>query len=261
VQELDPGHAHLTAPHTRLLVRDWPGAAAGFTRAIQIEPNVDEAWALLAFVDVTQNGDVASARARLDAIPSRLKNAPSVLDASWNFAMLTRDFATAERVAPDFPAEEFPVRYPKSFYQGCVALARGDTESARTFFEQVRSMFEAGVRNRPDAPTFHNASGLLYAYMGRKEEAIRESRRAVELCPESKDALAGAGYEATLAVVYARTGEPDQAIGLIERLLSTPAAEGITLAELRLRWVWDPLRNDPRFQKILAGPEPKTIYK
>ena len=69
------------------------------------------------------------------------------------------------------------------------------------------------------------------------------------------------------AVIYAWTGERDQAIELVERLLVTPAAvlpafEGsITLAELRLRWQWDPLRADPRFQKILQGPEPKTSYR
>ena len=86
--------------------------------------------------------------------------------------------------------------------------------------------------------------------------------------PVSKNAFRGPQFADNLALVYAWTGEADQAITLIERLLSTPGAvtwEGITsssvtVAELRLRWEWDPLRNNPRFQKILAGPEPKTIY-
>ena len=64
----------------------------------------------------------------------------------------------------------------------------------------------------------------------------------------------------------ARTGETDRAISAIERLLTTPFAvdyadDSITLSDLRTRWKWDPLRNDPRFQKILAGPEPKAIHK
>jgi len=103
--------------------------------------------------------------------------------------------------------------------------------------------------------------------MRRKEDAIRESRRAVELEPESQDAFHGAIGAANLALVSALVGEPDQAITLIERLLSTPGAasypdwpNSITLAELRLRREWDSLRSDPRFQKILAGPEPKTVY-
>jgi hypothetical protein len=74
-------------------------------------------------------------------------------------------------------------------------------------------------------------------------------------------------YAANLALVYALVGEPDQAVTLIERLLSTPGAasypdvpNNITLVELSLRWEWDSLGNNPRFQKTLAGPEPKTIY-
>jgi hypothetical protein len=66
-------------------------------------------------------------------------------------------------------------------------------------------------------------------------------------------------------LIYARVGEPDQAISMIEKLLRTPGAvffseTSISLWELRLRWEWDPLRSDPRFQKILAGAEPKTVY-
>jgi hypothetical protein len=104
--------------------------------------------------------------------------------------------------------------------------------------------------------------------MQRKEDAIRESRRAVELEPETQNAFHGAILAANLAVVYSLVGEPDQAISLIERLLSTPGPvqcsdypHNMTLAELRLRWEWDPLRNNPRFQKILAGPEPKTVFQ
>ena len=76
-----------------------------------------------------------------------------------------------------------------------------------------------------------------------------------------------ANKAANLALIYASKGKSDEAIALIERLLSTPGpvawpdfAENITLADLRLRREWDPLRSDPRFQKILAGPEPKTVY-
>jgi hypothetical protein len=96
---------------------------------------------------------------------------------------------------------------------------------------------------------------------------MREGRRAVELLPESEDALEGPQIAGYLALICARTGESEQALSLIDRLLTVPgyvsdhAEANITLEELRLRWQWDPLRNDPRFQKILAGPEPKTVYK
>jgi len=183
--------------------------------------------------------------------------------------MLDRDFASAEKILEGFPSdEEFPAadRPPKAFYRGCTALAHGDTAMAQSFFEMARPSFEAKVRDHPDDAWRRADLGRLYAYLGRKEDAIRESRRAVELAPESKEPHRRTGLESNLALVYARTGEADQAITLIERLLSTPGAVNlgapwsITLAHLRLRWEWDPLRTDPRFQKILAGPEPKTIY-
>ena len=130
----------------------------------------------------------------------------------------------------------------------------------------MRPDSEKRVRDDPDAADRHAVLGLLHAYMQRKDDAIRESRRAVELEPESQNAFHGATHAACLALVYALVGEPDQAITLIERLLSTPGpvdcsdfSYNITLADLRLRWEWDPLRSNPRFQKILAGPEPKTI--
>ena len=128
---------------------------------------------------------------------------------------------------------------------------------------------EGYLRDDPGDADRHADLGLLYAYMQRKEDAIREGRRAVELEPESQERISWRCHgRPCLALVYALTGEQDQAITLIERLLSTPgpvgntsdASSNITLADLRLRWEWDSLRSNPRFQKILAGPEPKTIY-
>jgi hypothetical protein len=100
----------------------------------------------------------------------------------------------------------------------------------------------------------------LYALLRRKDDAIREGQRAVALCPESRDAVRGPNLSATLAFVYAQNGEPDEAINLLSHLLTTPCAERITLAHLRTSWEWDPLRQNPRFQALLEGPEPVTIY-
>jgi hypothetical protein len=95
--------------------------------------------------------------------------------------------------------------------------------------------------------------------MGRKEDAIREGQLAVELKPESKDAVDGALMNCYLALIYARLGERDLAIPLIARLLKTPGAVdsvdySITVNDLKYRWEWDPIRGDPRFQKLLEQP-------
>jgi len=105
---------------------------------------------------------------------------------------------------------------------------------------------------------------LLDAFCGRKEDAIREGRHCAE--GDGKSTMEKNNALANLALIYARTGETDEAINLIEKSLTQPAdLDGLspflmTQADLKWRWVWDPLRNDPRFKKILEGPEPKTIY-
>ena len=100
--------------------------------------------------------------------------------------------------------------------------------------------------------------------MGRRDDAIREGRLAVDLKPLSKDATDGTLMLCYLALIYAQVGENDQAIPLIERLLKTPGAVdsvdySITLNDLRYRWEWDKLRNDPHFKKLLEqnSPPPK----
>jgi TolB-like protein/class 3 adenylate cyclase/Flp pilus assembly protein TadD len=268
-QELDPRQPHGGGPRTRAMLRDWAGAVAGFQRLLTIAPNDIFITTEFAAVSISPAGDFAVARKLLAAIPPGLHGAPgqpSMIDVRltqtrWEINMLARDYAAAEKVLADYKGDKFleePLGGVKAFDAAQTALARGDVDSARSLFEQARSVYEENARRHPDDAESHAPLALLYAYLGRKDEAIRESLRAVELVPESKDAQGGPVYATNLALVYARTGEIDQAITLIERLLTTPNA--VTLTDLRLSWEWDPLRSNPRFQKILEGPEPKTIY-
>ena len=105
--------------------------------------------------------------------------------------------------------------------QGCTYLAQGDNANAQKAFEQARPAFEAAVKEAPDSAERHASLGWLYALMGRKNDAIAEGQRAVELKPESKDAVDGSLMNGYLALIYARVGESDLAIPLIERLLNT----------------------------------------
>jgi hypothetical protein len=102
--------------------------------------------------------------------------------------------------------------------------------------------------------------------MGRKADAIREGEKAVQLTPVSDDAIDGHQWLCNLALIHARLGNNDKAISMIERLLREPGCVSpldeacLTLWDLRLRWQWDPLRKDSRFQKILDAPEPETVF-
>lgn len=270
-QDLDPRNldviAHAALDH--VLVRDWATVTARYNRALEIAPDSAQARIGLAYLEVFRNGNPAAGRKILQKIPVGIDPDGDVTLARWDLAMLERDYATAEKILTDFPLESFPnvEAAPKTFFQGRTALARGDIESARRYFVAAAPAIEGWVLDDPDDAGRHSQLGLLYASMQRKEDAIRESRRAIELEPESQNAFHGADKAACLALIHALLGEPDQAIALIERLLSTPGSvqfpdfpQNMTLADLRLRWEWDSLRSDPRFQKILAGPEPKTVY-
>ena len=199
---------------TYYMVRDWRAAAAAMKQNLARRPDQPRPRVGLAQIEVVANCDLAAARAKLREIPAGVDPDGVVTLPNWNLSMLERDFATAEKWLADFPSDKFPGASPKSFYQAQTALARGDVELARTLFEKVRPALESNVRDHPAAARHHGALGILYGYMGRKEDAIRESRRAVELCPESTDAVEGVQRAYELALVYALTGEVDQALPL-----------------------------------------------
>ena len=267
---LDPRNRSFAfqAGNNHLFMRDWPAATASYNRALEIAPDFVRPKVGLAYLEVFRNSNPAAGRKILENIPAGIDPNGLVTLGRWDLAMLERDYAAAEKVLTDSPPENFldAANPPKTFFQGRTALARGDIELAQRYFAAARPDIEKLVRDDPDLAERHEKLALLYAYMQRKEDAIRESRRAVELEPESQNAFHGPLWAGNLALVYALIGEQDQAITLIERLLSTLGAVtypdypgSITLAELRLRWEWDSLRSNPRFQKILAGPEPKTV--
>ncbi len=268
---LDPRNAQVAfrTALNHLNMRNWVAAADGFNRSLELAPNDVAIKCYLAYVELFRNANPAAGMCVLENIPATHDHDGEVALTRWDMAMLDRDYATAEKILNDLPVGKFQASYaPKTYHQGRTALARGEVELAQGYFAAAAPALEASAREDPDDPERHARLGLLYAYMHRKEDALRESRRAVELDPESQDAFHGALWQANLALVYALVGEPDQAIPLIERLLSTPGAvdgtdfdfpANITLEELRLRWEWDSLRSNPRFQKILAAPEPRTV--
>jgi serine/threonine protein kinase len=254
---------------TGYLLRDWAYATEHIKQAEAITPTYSLFKVERALVDVWQNGNLAP----LQQVFADLKNygdpEGTLAWMRWDAAMLARDFKTAQAAIDDFPFETLPSVYsgpvPKSYLKGCIALAKGENVEAQPFFEVARPAMEAETIAHPENALRHARLGLLYAYMGRKTDAIREGERAVELLPVSQDAFDGPEQLGNLALIHARVGNNDQAISMIESLLQTPGGvffheASMSQWELRLRWQWDPLRSDPRFQKILAGPEPPTVF-
>jgi serine/threonine-protein kinase len=127
--------------------------------------------------------------------------------------------------------------------------------AARAAFASARTQIEKTVLEQPSYAEALCVLGLVDAGLGRKEEAIREGRRAVELLPVTKDAINGALLIEFLAVIYAWTGEKDQALEQLSIAAKIPS--DVTYGQLYLHPYWDPLRGDPRFEKIVASLAPK----
>ncbi len=259
-QELDPRHAHLTGQHTRALLRDWSGAVETARHAVEIEPDSAEAWGVLATSEVDRTGDPSVGRAMLEKLTENLRRNPEIIEARWQLAMRARDFAWADQFAPDPPAEEFPARQTKAYYLGQTAMARGDAAGAKAILEPLVERYEKLLRGSPDSGGLRHRLAMVYCGVGRKADAIREQEESLKGNEKRGDAMETGAAAGDLALVYALTGEKDKAMALIEKLITTPAADTITITALRLGWEWDSLRSDPRFQKLVAGPEPKTIY-
>jgi hypothetical protein len=138
---------------------------------------------------------------------------------------------------------------PRTLMEAWVARARGDDAAARTAFTASRAEVEKTMREQPDFGPPLCVLGLIDAGLGRKEDAIREGRRASELLPVAKDSLNGAHIMHYLGVIYAWTGEKDLAIEQIAATLKFPGL--LSYGELRLSPFWDPLRGDSRFEKLV----------
>ncbi|MEO7724571.1 MAG: hypothetical protein ABIU29_07775, partial [Chthoniobacterales bacterium] len=254
-------------------VRDWPEAMQSFDRyEALVPPEQICSW----------HGRRAHDEFRLSGEINILKNLvareadarpPASLDwlnfARYEIAMLERDYAEAARFLTPVPAESFrEERYlmdghSKPFHEALLAVAR-NTGSQQQALEVARNETEARLDSLDGRPNSDLA--VLYAFLGRKEEAIRQAEHAIEIWGEPAGSIERNDASAALAMVYAQTGEADKAIDLIENLLTVPgdlqrgAVYNMTLTDLKWRWQWDPLRSHPRFQKILSGPEPKTVF-
>lgn len=268
IETIDPQNPNIVRNlmYIYVAMRRWPEAAQAAGRLKALAPDSFTARSQAAYMEYFWKGNT-SALESFAAAPASDDPDGAATAVRWDLCMIKRDFAGADAALSASPLTELsyllggPI--PKSYFAGCVALARGDQTAAAAAFEAARPSLEQVMGEAPESAERHANLGLLYAMMGRKEAAIAEGRRAVELKPEAKDAVDGPLMNGYLALIYTRVGEPELALPLIERLLRTPGAAdsaqySVSLQDLRHRWEWDPLRGDARFQKILAGPEPAT---
>jgi TolB-like protein/Tfp pilus assembly protein PilF len=195
-------------------------------------------------------GDPVAAQALLEQLPVEYSPGEWIWDARFKTALYLRDYDAANRLIAATPAKDAD----SGWAEGQVARARGDKQNALAMFSAARNNVDATWRDKPKDTDYFALVARLDAGLGRKEEAIREAQRAVELTPIAKDAVNGPECVAHLALVYAWTGERDRALEQLEKIATIPGSLGMpTYGDLRFNPCWDSLRGDKRFDKVIAA--------
>jgi predicted Zn-dependent protease len=198
-------------------------------------------------------GDPVAAQSLLAQVPLEFSPIEWIWRIRFTAALYLRDYDAANRVIAATPAKFGFVhdgQPPESLADGQVARARGDKQKALAVFAAARQRLDATWGDKPKDKEYFEVAANLDAGLGRKNEAIREALRAVELMPIAKDSYWGPLVMANLALVYAWTGERDRALEQLETVATIP--NGVTYGDLRFNPCWDSLRGDKRFDKIVA---------
>jgi serine/threonine protein kinase/Tfp pilus assembly protein PilF len=229
-------------------------------RALAIEANDVDAKVARAFVDFHWKADTRQLHQTLDSIRATNPAATqSIADGLLICALAERDPVAAKNAAiaagsnPPFTDEA--VNFSRSFVEGVIARMTKDENMARLAFTAARAEQEKIIQAQPNYGPPLCVLGLIDAALGQKEEALREVRQAVALLPVEKDAINGVVMIKYLAMTAAWIGDNDLACEQLAVAIRPPSR--LTYGQLKLLPFWDPLRGDPRFEKIVASLAPK----
>ena len=226
--------------------REYSDGEKFLNQAISLAP--DAAWNYTDKVSLyySWRADTAMARATLEMFPNQ-NNEEIRWDWFW-LHVYERNYPAALGQLGLMPPDS---SWSKTQLAGMIYDLAGDSGRARACYDSSLVILKRTVKELPDDPfgEIHSSLGLAYAGLGRKDDAIREGKRGVELFPVSRDALDGVDRLKNLSEIYIRVGEYDAALDVIDQLLSIPGRFSIPL--LRLDPRYDPLRKLPRYQKLL----------
>ncbi len=233
-------------------MRDYDRAARWYDHALTLSPDEVTALAGLARIRAIRAGGYAPSHKLIAEMIGRLGpvEAAERIVGNGLFNMATLGGPAYQGAVVALPVHE---RSNVLFLQIAKADAfteLGDAERARAYFDSTLATVNQLVRERPDDPGFRTVLGMTYSGLGRHSDALRETRRAVELLPLERDALDGANYLETYAQVQVAAGDLDSAIASLQRLLEVPSIVNAELLRFDPRWA--PLRSHPRFQQLLV---------
>ena len=261
--ELDPRDAYTlnALSFTYFFARAYQQAGDAMDRLVVLEPNGLVPKLYRACLEIGWRADTRPLHATLEKIladdPAQAEN-EDLKPARFYLALYDRDPVAAGRAVAALSEKNSlndDFGYGRSFWTGLVARMKGDPAAAYAAFGVARAEQQQLVRDQPQFGIFLSGLGLIDAGLGRKEEAIREGRQAATLTPVAKDSLIGPEIVSNLASIYAWTDERKLAIEQLEVAAKIP--NGVHYGDLRLNPTWDPLRGDPRFEKIVASLAPR----
>jgi serine/threonine-protein kinase len=219
-----------------------------FDIGISLAPDQPSAYVNKATNYLLWTGDTEKARSTLLKMPHTDDNTATFI--RFLVEMCSRNYESALKVLTNEQSPQERSGF-NAFLTGYVQDRLGRTREARRSYEEARVLLQKSIKERSDSPRVHVTFGFVLAVLGEKDEAIREGKLAASLFPVSKDALFGPDFVEYLAFIYTLVGEFDLAVETLEYLLSIPS-RNLSVAMLRIDPRWDPLRDHPRFKKLVA---------
>ena len=238
------------------MLRDFDSANKVLDRALAVDPKAFGCLEIKGKVALEERGDLSvvdDILAKADRIQVPAEYQGKVATAKANLFLLRRQFDAAAREAekiPDAQLTGFPGAVcGKYTVIGVAKRSLHDEAGSRQAFLKAKEQAENLVKQNPGVASAVALLAEIHAWLGEKDAALAEIRRAQEMLPESKDAFGGPDITQTAAEIYAILGDNDKAVTTLDGMLQKPSP--ITVAILKLNPIWDPIRKDPRFQALI----------
>ena len=264
ILEQDPRNALFAGnvAATYVTLRMWKEAERAARHTLELDPHSLEGMRALLDSIVRGSGDINEAQRVLATFPAENKilltsdfgDVPNVMGNRAYVSVLAREFKAALRGWESAGNTAIDQRRQLSARVAIRVLA-GDFIGAQAETEKARQLLEERLRERPNEISSMAQLSWIYLALKRDSDAINLARQAADLLPPEKDALVGNIILAGLAEIKAHAGATADAVAILRRLLSVPAGQSVSIARLKIDPVWDPIRNDPGFQQLLAGKE------
>jgi TolB-like protein/Tfp pilus assembly protein PilF len=257
-----------------LALRRWSEAEHWLKHALALDPRHVGAAYRLNLTYIGSTGDIQRARQAFEGIPNDKTDLgegpaspyeiiiPQMVGEIEYLDVLERHFPEALKPWDAALTETAEGRLVRLKARIGIQVLAGQSAAAKSEAEQARALLEPRLAERaPQDRTSLSESAWVYVCLGRNADALRLAREAAESIPIEKDAILGVNFLVGLAQIEAHTGRAEEAIKTLRQLLTMPAGEYISVARLKIDPVWDPIRSNPEFQKLLSEPEPETVYK